>query len=213
MFFFAGTLSNGYQQSPANFSVGSSGNMPSMGVQRIASQMIPTPGFNNNSNQTNSSSNQSYMNLESNNGGGFSTVESAMVSLPQQQKQHVGGQNSRILHNLGSHMGSGMRSGLQHKSYGFSNGALNGGLGMIGNNLLVNEPGTSEGYLTGTQYANSPKPLQHHFDHQRPMVQGNISHSLFPHPHVSLTDLSHGVYFPHLSIEFHVNLCMMVFHN
>lgn len=168
-----GTLSNGYQQSPANFSVGSSGNMPSMGVQRIASQMIPTPGFNNNSNQTNSSSNQSYMNLESNNGGGFSTVESAMVSLPQQQKQHVGGQNSRILHNLGSHMGSGMRSGLQHKSYGFSNGALNGGLGMIGNNLLVNEPGTSEGYLTGTQYANSPKPLQHHFDHQRPMVQGD----------------------------------------
>ncbi|KAH9702050.1 Histone acetyltransferase HAC1 [Citrus sinensis] len=147
--------------------------MPSMGVQRIASQMIPTPGFNNNSNQTNSSSNQSYMNLESNNGGGFSTVESAMVSLPQQQKQHVGGQNSRILHNLGSHMGSGMRSGLQHKSYGFSNGALNGGLGMIGNNLLINEPGTSEGYLTGTQYANSPKPLQHHFDHQRPMVQGD----------------------------------------
>ncbi|XP_031254705.1 histone acetyltransferase HAC1-like [Pistacia vera] len=172
-----GTLSNGYQQSPANFSIGSGGNMSSMGAQRITSQMIPTPGFNsnNNNNSSSSSSNPSYMNLESsNNGVGFSTVESTMVSQPQQQKQHVGGQNSRILHNLGSHMGSGISSGLQHKSYGFSNGALNGGLGMIGNNLpLVNEPGTSEGYLTTTPYANSPKPLQQHFDHQRPLMQGD----------------------------------------
>lgn len=168
---FAGHVSNGYQQSPASFSVGSGGNMSSMGVQRITSQMIPTPGFNSNTNQ-------SYMNLDtSSNGGGLSTAESTMVSQPQQQKQHIGGQNSRILHNLGSQMGSGIRSGLQQKPYGFSNGAPNGGLGLISSNLpLVNEPGTSEGYLTTTPYVNSPKPLHQHFDqHQRPVMQGTLS--------------------------------------
>ncbi|XP_044481916.1 histone acetyltransferase HAC1-like isoform X2 [Mangifera indica] len=171
-----GTLSNGYQQSPAKFSIGSGGNMSSMGTQRIPSQMIPTPGFNsNNNNSSSSGSNPSYMNLESSdNGVGFSTVESAMVSQPQLQKQHVGGQNSHILHGLGSHIGSGIRSGLPHKSYGFSNGASNGGLGMIGNNLpLVNEPPTSEGYLMTTPYANSPKSLQQQFDQQRPLMQGD----------------------------------------
>lgn len=155
--------------------------MSSMGAQTITSQMIPTPGFNSNSN-SNNNNNQSYMNLESaNNGGGFSTVESAVVSQPPQQKQHLGGQNSRILHNLGSQMGSGgIRSGLQQKAYAFPNGAINGGLGLIGNNLqLVNESGTSEGFLTGATYANSPKPLQQHIDqHQRPLMQGNLSLSL-----------------------------------
>ncbi|KAI9196308.1 hypothetical protein LWI28_022808 [Acer negundo] len=167
-----GTLSNGYQQSAANFSIGSGGNMSSMGAQRVTSQMIPTPGFNNNNSTSNS--NQPYMNLESsNNSGGFSTVESTMVSQPQQQKQHVGGQNSRILHSLGSHMGSGIRSGVQHK-YGFSNGTLNGGLGMIGSNLqLVHESGTSEGYLTATPYSNSPKPLQQQFDQHQRLMPGD----------------------------------------
>ncbi|GAV74228.1 ZZ domain-containing protein/PHD domain-containing protein/zf-TAZ domain-containing protein/KAT11 domain-containing protein [Cephalotus follicularis] len=171
-----GTLSNGYQQSPANFSIGSSGNISSMGVQRMTSQMIPTPGFNINSNNSSSSNNQPHMNLEpSMNGGGFLNVESAMVSQPQPQKQHAGGQNSRILHNLGSQMGSGIRSGMQQKSYGFSNGALNSGMGMIGNNMqLVHESSSSEGYLTATSYATSPKPLQQHFDqHQRPVMQGD----------------------------------------
>ena len=141
--------------------------MSSMSGQRITSQMIPTPGFNSNNNQ-------SYMNSESsNNGGGFSSVESTMVSQPQQQKQHVGGQNIRILHNLGSQRGSGIRSGLQQKTYGFSNGALNGG--FIGNNMqLVNGPSTSDGYLSGTLYGDSSKPLQQQFDqHQRPLIQGN----------------------------------------
>jgi E1A/CREB-binding protein len=173
----AGPLSNGYQQSPANFSLSSGGNMSSMGAQTITSQMIPTPGFNSNSNNNNNN-NQSYMNLESaNNGGGFSTVETTVVSQPPQQKQHLGGQNSHILHNLGSQMGSGgIRSGLQQKAYGFPNG----GLGLIGNNLqIVNESGTSEGFLTGAPYASSPKPLQQHIDqHQRPLMQGNLSLSL-----------------------------------
>jgi E1A/CREB-binding protein len=180
----SGPLSNGYQQSPANFSLSSGGNMSSMGAQTITSQMIPTPGFNSNSSSnSNNNNNQSYMNLESaNNGGGFSTVESAVVSQPPQQKQHLGGQNSRILHNLGSQMGSGgIRSVLQPKAYAFPNGAINGGLGLIGNNLqLLNESGTSEGFLTGASYANSPKPLQQHIDqHQRPLMQGNLSLSLY----------------------------------
>ncbi|XP_040999545.1 histone acetyltransferase HAC1-like [Juglans microcarpa x Juglans regia] len=172
-----GPLPNGYQQSPASFSLGSGGNMLPLGAQTITSQMIPTPGFSNsNSNNCNNNNNQSYMNLESSNGGGFATVESTTVSQPLQQKQHLVGQNSRILHNLGSQIGSGgIRSSLQQKAFGFPNGALNGGLGLIGNNLqLTNEPGTSESYLTATPYANSPKPLQQHFDqHQRPLMQGD----------------------------------------
>lgn len=184
-------MSNGYQQSPANFSVGPGGNLSSMNVQRITSQMIPTPGLSGNANQ-------SYMNPEPSSNGGFSAVESTMVSQPQQQKQHIGGQNSRILHNVGSQLGSGIRSSLQQKpSYGFSNGALNGGLGLIGNNLpLVNEHGTSDGYLTGTSYVNSPKPLQHQFDqHQRPVMQGICSSVSSPTPthHSSLPTLPHTI--------------------
>lgn len=158
-------MSNGYQQSSANFSVGPGGNMSSMNVQRVTSQMIPTPGFSNNTNQ-------SYMNPESSsNGGGFSTAESTMVSQPQQQKQQIGSQNSRILQNIGGQLG---RSNLQQKPYGFSNGALNGGLGLMANNIpLVNEHGASEGYMTSTSFVNSPKPLQHQFDqHPRPVIQG-----------------------------------------
>ena len=173
---FAGPVSNGYQQSPGNFSVGPGGNMSSMNVQRMTSQMIPTPGLTGNTNQA-------YMNPESaSNGGAFSNVDSTMISQAQQQKQHVGGQNSRILHNVGSQMGSGIRSSLQQQkpSYGFSNGALNSGIRLIGNNLpLVNEHGTSEGYLTGTSYVNTSKPLQQQFDqHQRPAMQGTCF--LFP---------------------------------
>jgi E1A/CREB-binding protein len=147
-----------------------------MGVQRMESQMIPTPGFSNNNNNNNNN-NQSYMNVESSNiSGGFSTADSAMVSQTQQPKQYIGSQNSRILANFGSQMGSNIRTGLQQKSYGFANGALNGGMGMMGNNIpLANEPGTSEGYMTSTHYVNSPKPLPQQFDqHQRQLMQGNL---------------------------------------
>ncbi|XVE89201.1 hypothetical protein DITRI_Ditri19aG0131600 [Diplodiscus trichospermus] len=163
-----GNISNAYQQSPANFPI-ASGGISSLGVQRMTSQMIPTPGFNSNNN------NSSINNQSSNNVGGLSTVESTILSQPLQQKQHVGGQNSRILHTLGSQMGSGIRSGLQQKTFGFSNGSLNGALGMMGNNMqIVNEPGSSGGYQTTTPFANSPKPLQQHFDqHQRPLMKGD----------------------------------------
>nr|KYP53841.1 Histone acetyltransferase HAC1 [Cajanus cajan] len=162
----AGSLSNGYQQSSTSFSVASGGNISSMGVQRMASQMIPTPGFT-------VSSNHSHMNIDSNtNGGAFSSAESTMV--PQsQQKQHVGGQNSHVLQNFSSQMGSGMRSGLLQKPFTNSNGAINSGSGLIGNNIqLAHEPGTSENFAS--TYANSPKHLQQHFDqNQKPVVQGD----------------------------------------
>ncbi|XVF86275.1 hypothetical protein PTKIN_Ptkin18bG0027100 [Pterospermum kingtungense] len=162
-----GSISNGYQQSPANFPIGSGG-MSSIGVPRMTSQMIPTPGFNNNNNIS------SVSNQSSNIVGGPSIVDSKMVSQPQQQKQHVGGQNSRILHTLGSQMGSGIRSGLRHKTFGFPNGSLNGALGMGNNVQIVNDSGTSGGYQTVTSFANLSKPLQQHLDqHQQPPMQGD----------------------------------------
>ncbi|KAL0311281.1 UNVERIFIED_CONTAM: Histone acetyltransferase HAC1 [Sesamum angustifolium] len=177
----SGALAGGYQQhSSSAFSVNSGGNnmMTSMGGQRMTSQMIPTPGFSSSSNNdvNNNADNQSFMNMESSsNVGAFPAVESSIVSQPMQQKQHVGGQNSRILHNIGGHMVGEIRSTLQQKSYGLSNGPLNGGLGMMGNNMsMMNGPGTTEGYLSGTMYGNSTKPLHQHFDqHQRPIMQGD----------------------------------------
>ncbi|CAK9179522.1 unnamed protein product, partial [Ilex paraguariensis] len=163
-----GTLRNGYQQSPSNFSISSGGNgiASAMEIQRMNNQMIPIPGFNSNNNQ-------SYMNLASrNNVGGFSCAESTMLSQSLQQRQHVGGQNSHILHNLGSHIGGGIKSGLQQKSYGFSNGALNGGLGIGSNLQLVNGQEAAEGYLTTTLSGNTPKPSRC-YDHLRPLMLGD----------------------------------------
>ncbi|XP_049389853.1 histone acetyltransferase HAC1-like isoform X2 [Solanum stenotomum] len=174
-----GPLANGYQQSTSNFSINSGGNnlVPSMGGQRITSQMIPTPGFSNSDKSNNNTSAQSHINLESSNGGAaFSGVDSTTVSQTLQQKQNVSGQNSRILHTLGSHMGGGIRSGLQNRSYVQSTAPLNEGLGMIGNNLQhLNGPATSEGYTSATMHGDSPKSLPQHFDeHQRPEMQGTV---------------------------------------
>nr|KAJ0215189.1 hypothetical protein LSAT_V11C300141140 [Lactuca sativa] len=133
-----------------------------MGAQRMGSQMMPTPGFNN------SNTNQSYMKTDmSNNVVGLSTVDSTMVSQPLNQKQQVGGQNSRILHSLGSHMGGGIRSSLQQKAYGFSNGSINNGLGMMPNNSpMMNASRTSESYVTPSHYGNMNV-------HQQQMSQGD----------------------------------------
>ncbi|KAL3502379.1 hypothetical protein ACH5RR_036828 [Cinchona calisaya] len=171
-----GPSANGYQQSSSNFAISSGGNnmVSSLGTQRTASQMIPTPGFNNTGSDimNNTSSNQTYMNLESSsNIGAFSSVESTVTTQSLQQKQHIGGQNSRILHHLGSHMGGGIRSGMQQKSFGLSNG----GLGMMTSNMhVVNGPVASEGFMMGTMYVNSPKLLQPPFDpNQRTLMQGD----------------------------------------
>ncbi|KAJ0548712.1 hypothetical protein HanIR_Chr08g0386851 [Helianthus annuus] len=125
--------------------LGSSRSMHTDGGQR----MMPTPGFNN------STSNQSYVKLESsNNVSGISSVDSTMVSQPLQQK----------------HMGGGIRSTLTQKSYGSSNGNL----GMMGNSF-----GNSEGFLTDPHYGNSPKPVPQYFDQQGHISQGEGSGNLF----------------------------------
>ncbi|KAL8217734.1 hypothetical protein R6Q57_021107 [Mikania cordata] len=145
-------LTNSYQQSITNFSNNSAGNIliSSMGAQRMGSQMIPTPGFNN----SNNTSNQSYMNMDSSNSVvGLSTIDSTTVSQPVQQKQQIGSQNSRILHSLGSHMGGNPRSSSHQKAYGFPNGSINSGLGTTGNYLpMMNGSGTSESYVTASNY-------------------------------------------------------------
>lgn len=146
--------------------------MPSAGVQRTASQMIPTPGFS-------VSNNLSNMNVDpSTNSSVFSGVDSTLVSQPQPQQQmlHVSGQNNHVLHNFGSQMGRGMRSGLLQKSFAYPNSSINGGLGLIGKNMqLADEPG-SDGYLSA--YANSPKHLQQLFEqNQQSEIHGNLSYT------------------------------------
>ncbi|KAG5410315.1 hypothetical protein IGI04_006634 [Brassica rapa subsp. trilocularis] len=129
-----GNMSNGYQHSSSNFGLGSGGNIASMSSQRNTGQMMPTPGFVNNSINSNT---QSYLNVEasnSNNSVGFSAAP-MMVPQPHQQQQQqprqdMGGQNSRILHNLGSQMSVGLRPGMQQKMSSVSNSSINGGVGM-----------------------------------------------------------------------------------
>lgn len=152
---------------------------PSIGGQRIASQMIPTPGFNssnninNNSNNIHNNNNQPVMNLDSDNMA-YSNVGTTIAAQSLQHKQNFGTQNSRILHNLGSHMGSGIRSGVQQKSYGLSSGSLTNGLGTVGNNIQIAKgPGISERYQSSPLYGNSSKLLQHD-QHQRQISQGTF---------------------------------------
>ncbi|KAL3347423.1 hypothetical protein AABB24_021208 [Solanum stoloniferum] len=183
----SGCLTNGYQQPTSNFLVSSGGNnlVPSMSGQRMTSQMIPTPGFNAScgANLNSNTSAQSSLSLDSTSSiAALPSVDSTNVSQPLQQKQHVAAQNSRILHTVGSHMGGGIRSGFQNRSYGQSTGPLNGGgLGMIGNNLHMMNGSASEGYISATTYGNSPKSLPQHFDQQhQPLMQGDrygISHA------------------------------------
>lgn len=170
-------LSNGYQQNSKFFSIGSGGNMSSVGVQRVASQMIPTPGFS-------VSNNHSYTNVDSStNSSSFSGVDSTLLSQLQSQPQRHqklqdSDHNNHALHNLGSQMDGGIRSGLLQNSYAYPNGSINNGLGLIGNNTqLANEPHTDDYAST---YTNSPKHLQPHFDqNQQPVVQGNLSYSFY----------------------------------
>ncbi|XP_071711216.1 histone acetyltransferase HAC1-like [Rutidosis leptorrhynchoides] len=140
------SLTNGYQQSTPNFN-NPRGNslISSMGAQRMASQMIPTPGFNN----SNSTSNQTCMNMNSSYSDiRPSTNDSTTVSQSLQQRQEVGGQNSRILHSLGSHMGGSIRSSLHQKANGCPNGSI-----------------------IDSQIGNSPKTLPQHSNQQ--ISQGN----------------------------------------
>ncbi|CAH8321388.1 unnamed protein product [Eruca vesicaria subsp. sativa] len=104
-----GNMSNGFQNSSRNFPLGSRGSMASMGSQRSAPQMIPTPGFVNNSTNNNSS--------------GFS-AEPTVVPQSQQQKQRqdAGGQNSQ-------------RPVVQPKPSSLANKSVNGGVGVNGKSV------------------------------------------------------------------------------
>ncbi|XP_052726329.1 histone acetyltransferase HAC1 isoform X3 [Vigna angularis] len=163
-------LSNGYKHSATSFSIGSGGNMSSVGVQRVTSQMIPTPGFS-------VSNNHSYTNMDpSSNNSSFSGVDSTLLlpsqSQPQRhQKLQDSDHNNHALHNLGSQIDGGRRSDLLQNTFD-PNGSINSGLGLIGNSIqIANELGT-EDYTSA--YSNSPKNLQQLFDqNQQPVVQGD----------------------------------------
>lgn len=141
--------------------------VPPMSISHNPSQMIPTPGLNN--------MQSTAMNSVCN-GGGYSGVESTVVSQQQHQKQSAGNQNIRILQNLGGQMGIGLRSNIPHR-YGFSNG----GLTSRGNNQqLMNGSVVSEAYMSSPAYNNSQKPMQKHLDHQlqqslRPSISLSLS--------------------------------------
>ncbi|KAG0465829.1 hypothetical protein HPP92_019993 [Vanilla planifolia] len=157
-----GTTLNGYEQSPGNIIHNSGVNnfTSSIGMMRQSSQMIPTPGLNNQQSVS--------LNSESSSGGLFSGMESSATSQ-NQQKQYVGGQNNHLLHGIG--IGVGARSHMQRKlsSYRFPNGIMNGGIGsLIGNNMQhVNGPTVTEGYLASVSYGGSSKPLQQQMDKQQ----------------------------------------------
>jgi E1A/CREB-binding protein len=129
----AGNMSNGYQHSSRNFSLGSGGSMTSMGAQRSTAQMIPTPGFVNS--------------VTNNNSGGFSAEPTIVPqSQQQQQRQHTGGQNSHMLSN---HMAAGVRPDMQSKPSGAANSSVNGDVGA--NEKIVD---------SGSSYTNASKKLQ-----------------------------------------------------
>ncbi|KAJ0257174.1 Histone acetyltransferase HAC12 [Hirschfeldia incana] len=114
-----GNISNGYQHSSRNFSLGSGGNLTSLGSQRSTAQIIPSPGFVNDG--------------TNNNSDGFS-AETTMVPQSQQQ-QETGGQNSQMFSNQ---MSAGRDMQMQPKQDGVANNSVNDGVG-------VNEKGVDTG--------------------------------------------------------------------
>ncbi|XP_038973519.1 probable histone acetyltransferase HAC-like 1 isoform X2 [Phoenix dactylifera] len=175
-----GPISNGYQHPPANAAFGSGGNsisMASMGIPRQLSQMVPSPGFSN--------LQAVSMNSGCSSGIGLSSIESSVAPLSQQPKQYVGSQNSHILHSIGGQIGAAVRSNLQQKPsvYGFTNGLVNGGLGLIGSNMqLGNGLVASEGHISTAHHGSSPKPIPQHFDqqHHRQRIPTSLSQRMLP---------------------------------
>ncbi|CAF2083571.1 unnamed protein product [Brassica napus] len=122
-----GNVSTGYQHSSRNFSLGSGGNLASLGSQRSTAQMIPIPGFASNGTDNNSD--------------GFSAeITMVLQSQQQQQRQDIGGQNIQMFSNQ---MTAGRRPDMQPKPAGVSNISVNDGVGV---NEKSVEPG--EGYRT-----------------------------------------------------------------
>ncbi|KAK4789701.1 hypothetical protein SAY86_017005 [Trapa natans] len=161
-----GSLCNGYQQTPSQFSMASGEHTPHLSAQRMSSQMIPTPGFNNNSN------NQSFLNAESsNNSERFSTAESATtMSYGQHQKMNVGSQNSG--HMLYGQTNDAIHSGVQQRSHALKNEAPGACCPAVGNDSQLADGGGSSDH--NIAYDNSLKVSQHYFgQYQQPYLQGD----------------------------------------
>ncbi|XP_065034087.1 probable histone acetyltransferase HAC-like 1 isoform X1 [Musa acuminata AAA Group] len=176
-----GTVSSGYQQQSATFTLGSGGSnimssMASTNISRQFGQMIPTPGLN--------SQQAISANSDCSSGAGFSSNEPSVAPQSVHQKKYVSSQNSHISHNLGAQIGGGMRSNVLHKgsSYGFSNGLANGALGLIGDNMQLSGPTASDGFLSPAPYASSSKPLLQNFDqqHHQSRIPTSLSQQILP---------------------------------
>ncbi|OAY69212.1 Histone acetyltransferase HAC1 [Ananas comosus] len=136
-------ISNGYQPTSCTNLASSASALP-----QELSQMIPTPIFNN--------IETLCVDSEDSNGGGFSNINSVVTSRMQQQKQYGGSQSGNFL-NIGGHIGAGIRSNMQQSpaACGFSNGCMNGGIGLLGSNSQI--------LTDSATYNFSPKSLQQHF--------------------------------------------------
>ncbi|XP_020582739.1 histone acetyltransferase HAC1-like isoform X2 [Phalaenopsis equestris] len=172
-----GAIQNGYPPQSGNMIHNSGGNgiVSSMGMMRQSSMMIPTPGLNNPQSISITS--------EPSGGGGFSNVDSPMVSQ-QQQKQYDGSQNNRLMNGVGT--GIGVRSNLQQKvpPYSLPNAVTNGGMGgLVATNVHhMNRPTASDGYLGAVSYGGSPKSLPQHFDKQQhqSLMTASVSQHMLP---------------------------------
>ncbi|CAH8381259.1 unnamed protein product [Eruca vesicaria subsp. sativa] len=144
-----GNISTGYQHSSRNFSLGSGGNVASLGSQRSTAQMIPTPGF--------------VYNGTNNNSDGFS-AETTMVpwSQQQQQREDTGGQNSQMFSNQ---MNAGRRLDMQPKPAGVSINSVDDGIGVnekivdTGEGCRTTNPDTLGSGIRETQQMSCPQNI------------------------------------------------------
>lgn len=110
------------------------------------------------------------MDSEDSNGVGFSNINSVVTSRMQQQKQYGGSHSGNFL-NIGSHVGAGIRSNMQQSpaACGFSNGCMNGGIGLLGSHSQI--------LTDSATYNFSPKSLQQNFG--QPQHQSVIGSTLW----------------------------------
>ena len=173
-------------QSQQSISTGRGSMMPTIGLPRVGSQMIPTPGLNT----------PHSMPMSSTCSGGLSNSNVDAVTaaqqhqlqqqkqlqlqqqqMHQQQMQFSGGKTSRIYHNMNGQMGGTMGINMPQKnsSYGLLNGGMNNGMQLLsGNQHFVNgttpHPNTRS-YLTPSRFGNLQMPSQQHVQRQRHLVQ------------------------------------------
>eukprot|EP01018_Ginkgo_biloba_P007798 Gb_24654 [translate_table: standard] len=174
------------QQGIGSISMGTGNHMmPPVGMSRVGSQMIPTPGLNTPQSMP--------MNSASCGGLGHSNVDSMTAAQQlqqqqQQQQQHFnGGQNNRLYRNMNGQIGGTMAINMPQKnaSYGLLNGGMNSGMQLMGSNqhlmngaAALSNPG---GYLNASRYGNLQMPSQQHVNQQRQRhLMQSMSHAMTP---------------------------------